>query len=161
MNNKIKLGLVAVVGAIALCACSDGSADYIPDATDADYAALNTMVIAHPGLHCVMEWGNGAYVSNCYPATMVLPYSVHVYYPRGCGCSWPVAARPANYRPVYVNKTVYQRTVINKQTTVNNRTVVNNTKTSSVKPPQDAVPKGYTGRSSSSVSRSVTTSGRR
>jgi hypothetical protein len=136
VNTKFKLGLLAVPLVAALCACG-GSDTYVPTADDADYAALQTVVVSHPGQHCVMEWGNGVYVDNCYPVGTVIPYSVHVYYPRGCGCNWAVASRPANYRPVYVNKTTYQTTVINKQTTVHvngtGSTTTSNSKTSMTK----------------------------
>lgn len=142
MNNKLKIGLLALPIAAALTACGSGGNDYIPDASDADYAALNTAIIAHPGMNCYMEWGNGVYINNCVQRGYVIPYSVHVYYPRTgyCGCL-SVAPRPSNYRPVYVNKTTYQQTVINKQTTVK---VNNNPVRSNMKAPQDAVPKGYT-----------------
>lgn len=140
MNNKIKIGLLALPIAAALTACGSGGDDYIPDASDADYAALNAAIIAHPGMNCYMEWGNGVYINNCVQRGYVIPYSVHVYYPRTgyCGCL-SVAPRPSNYRPVYVNKTTYQKTVINKQTnvTVNN----NGSKPAPAKPaPRDAVP---------------------
>lgn len=143
MNNKLKLSLVAVGAAATLCACSNTDT-YVPDPVASDWSTYNTVVLAHPGQHCVMEWGAGVYVSNCYPATAVIPYSVHIYYgapgTRYCGC-WSVAARPVNYRPVYVNKTTYQKTVINKQTNV---TINKNPVRSNLKAPQDAVPKGYT-----------------
>lgn len=141
MNSKawkLALGGVALTFALTACGGSSDDGEYIPDPVDADYATYTTVVAAHPGMHCVMEWGPGLYVSNCYPVTAVIPYSVGIYYGRGVTVmpsGWSVAPRPANYSTVYVNRKTYTpgrttNVTVNKNVTINQTVINNNQKTS-------------------------------
>lgn len=131
MNSKAwKLALCGAALTFALTACGSDDGDYVPEPTAAEQTTYNTYVLAHPGQECVMTWGAGLYVNNCYPMGTVIPYSYHVYYPRTgyCGC-WSTAPRPANYTTVYVKRSSYQpgrttNVTINKTTNV----AVNNNK---------------------------------
>lgn len=104
--RKPMISLGAVVALTGLTACGGGVS--VPNPTPQDYANQATMESAHPGMDCVMEWVDpGQYMTNCYPMTYHPPYSVRVYYPRGCTCP-SLASRPSNYRaprPVVVHKT--------------------------------------------------------
>jgi hypothetical protein len=108
--NKIFIPLAAVVGAISLTACS--SID-IPSPTAQDYSDQATMQAAHPGMDCVMEWVDpGQYMTNCYPMSYHPPYSVRVYYPKGCTCP-ATQSRPKNYQaPKKVTVVQHNTTVI-------------------------------------------------
>ena len=148
MNSKnwaLALGGVAL--AFSLTACGSSDDNYVPDAMDSDYTALNTAIVAHPGMNCYMYWGNGSYMNNCVPTGYVIPYSVHVYYPRSgyCGCL-SVAQRPANYRPVYVNKTTYVKT--HTTVVVNNKPAGSAPKPAAPRPaaPAPAAPRSGSGR---------------
>jgi hypothetical protein len=132
-------GLTAAL-ALGATACSGSN---IPDPTSQDYANQVLMQSTHPGMDCVMEWV-GQYVTNCYPMTYHPPYSVRVYFPKGCTCP-PVAPRPQNYtvpRPIVVQKNT---NVTINQNTQNNKTVNKTVVPPAAKPaaPQDKIPPGY------------------
>lgn len=158
MNTKTKLTLLAGPLALGLCACG-GQNNYLPDPVDSNWTAYQQVIVAHPGMECVMVWGPGVYQYPCYPMGTTIPYSVHVYYPRTgyCGC-WHTAARPTNYKPVYVNKTTYNKTVINNTTVVNNNS---NNKTTTNNKPTSPPKTGSTTSLNKGSSRSTGTSGRR